>query len=100
MSCSYCIHDFCAHPARIPQKWWTGICFFTLHIPLVSALTLCGDSMAEFVAEEHVESALRWIACETYAIGMVGLWCLAMIEHERDIKGELWLPKVSVPQGA
>lgn len=68
--------------------------YYTLHIPIVSALTLCGDSMAELVKEDHVSSAIRWIACETYAIGMIGLWCLAMIECERDEKGELWLPKV------
>jgi hypothetical protein len=50
--------------------------------------------MAEFVRAEHVSQSLRWIACETYAIGMIGIWSLAMIEYERDGKGELWLPKV------
>lgn len=51
--------------------------------------------MAEQVREDHVSSAIRWIACEMYAIGMIGIWCLGMIECERDQKGELWLPKVS-----
>jgi hypothetical protein len=50
--------------------------------------------MADMVREEHVSSAIRYIACETYAIGMVGLWLLAAIEHERDEKGELWISKV------
>lgn len=52
--------------------------------------------MAELVRYNHVSNAIRWIACETYAIGMIGVWCLAWIEHERDAKGELWLPKVRV----
>jgi hypothetical protein len=76
------------------QKWWKGVLYFTLHIPIVCALTLCGDSMAELVREDHVSQAIRWFACETYATGMIGIWCLAMLEHERDAKGELWLPKV------
>jgi hypothetical protein len=50
--------------------------------------------MAEFIREEHVNQAVRWIACETYAIGMIGNWCLSWLEYERDEKGELWLPKV------
>lgn len=79
------------HPIR--YKVERGIAFFTLHLPIVCALTLCGDSMADFVRESHVESAVRWIACETYAIGMIGMWCLATLEHSKDAKGELWLPK-------
>lgn len=51
--------------------------------------------MAEFIREDHISQALRWIACETYAIGMIGNWWLALLEFERDEKGELWLPKVS-----
>ncbi|UZJ51961.1 hypothetical protein CBS101457_001281 [Exobasidium rhododendri] len=81
------------HPIR--YKWLNGILYFTLHLPLVSAMTLCGDSMADLVRDEHVSNSIRWIACETYAISMIALWSLAMIEHERDARGELWLPKLA-----
>lgn len=79
------------HPLRYEIR--RGIAYITLHLPIVCALTLCGDSMADFVRNARVESSIRWIACETYAIGMIGMWCLAMLEHSKDAKGELWLPK-------
>lgn len=79
------------HPIR--RSGPHAIVFFVIHVPLVSALTLCGDIMAEFVKDEHVEDPLRWFACETYAVGMVCLWVLGMIEKDRDDVGELWMPQ-------
>ncbi|CAO1638383.1 unnamed protein product [Parajaminaea phylloscopi] len=79
------------HPIRHSGR--RAITWFNVHLPLVCALTLCGDVMAEFVAEELVEQPLRWMLCESYAIGMIGLWVLAMIEADRDEVGDLWIRK-------
>jgi low temperature requirement protein LtrA len=79
------------HPLRHSVKHAMG--FFTLHLPIVSSLTLCGDALADFIKEERVPSGVRYLACESYAVGTIMLWCLAMLEHERDEPGELWLPK-------
>lgn len=79
------------HPLRFSVWHATG--FLSLHLPLVSALTLCGDSLADFIKEERVPSGVRWLACESFAVGMIVLWILAMLERERDEKGELWLPR-------
>ena len=75
------------HPLRYSVI--RAMCFFSIHLPIVSSLTLCGDALADFIREEHVPSGVRWLACESYAVGIIMLWCLAMLEHERDEKGEL-----------
>ncbi|PWO00818.1 hypothetical protein FA09DRAFT_358177 [Tilletiopsis washingtonensis] len=79
------------HPIRHSVR--TVIPWFTLHLPIVSALTLCGDSMADLTKEQFVPQAIRWITCGTYAIGMLGMWALAMLEQETDMPGELWVRK-------
>ncbi|KAK0536325.1 hypothetical protein OC834_001229 [Tilletia horrida] len=79
------------HPIR--RNTPSAFVWFTIHIPIVSALTLCGDACAEFVKELEVSDGIRWMLCETYAIGMLGIWVLAMIEEERDAPGELFLHK-------
>ncbi|CEH13489.1 Low temperature requirement A [Ceraceosorus bombacis] len=79
------------HPLR--HGMHRALLFFNLHLPIVSALTLCGDAMADLIHESAVKSGVRWIACESYAVGMLGLWCLATLEVERDAPGELWFPK-------
>lgn len=68
--------------------------WFTVHLPIVSALTICGDATAELVREVEVEPGVRWIFCGGYAIGMIGLTLLAFLEQEMDKPGELWMPKV------
>lgn len=79
------------HPLR--HSMYHATAFLFLHLPVVSALTLCGDALADFVKEDRVSSGVRWLACESYAVGMIVLWILAMLERERDEKGELWLPR-------
>ncbi|CAD6906397.1 unnamed protein product [Tilletia controversa] len=79
------------HPIR--RNTMSACAWFTLHIPVVSALTLCGDACAEFVKELEVTEGVRWMLCETYAVGMVGIWALAMIEEDRDEAGELYIHK-------
>ncbi|KAK0562904.1 hypothetical protein OC861_005080 [Tilletia horrida] len=79
------------HPIRRNTK--SAFLWFTIHMPIVSALTLCGDACAEFVKELEVKDGVRWMLCETYAIGMIGIWVLAMIEQEKDQPGELYIPK-------
>lgn len=79
------------HPFR--KSVWNATAFLSLHLPLVSALTLCGDALADFIKEDKVPSGVRWLACESFAVGMIILWILAILEHERDTKGELWLPR-------
>ncbi|PWN38115.1 uncharacterized protein FA14DRAFT_159840 [Meira miltonrushii] len=79
------------HPLR--YSVWHATGFLFLHLPVVSALTLCGDALADFIKEDRVPSGVRWLACESFAVGMIALWMLAMLEHERDEKGELWLPR-------
>ncbi|KAE8222422.1 hypothetical protein CF319_g4374 [Tilletia indica] len=81
------------HPIRRNTK--SAFLWFTLHIPVVSALTLCGDACAEFVKELEVYEGVRWMLCETYAVGMVGIWGLAMIEEDRDAPGELYIHKTA-----
>lgn len=83
------------HPLRYSVH--RAMVFFTCHLPIVSALTLCGDALADFVKETRVSSGVRWMACASYAVGMIMLWALAIVEHERDAKGELWFPKVRIP---
>lgn len=79
------------HPIR--HSVYTVAIYFTVHIPLVAAMTVCGDAMGEMIKETHVSSGLRWLVCETYAVTMLGMWVLAMIEVEEDAKGMLWVPK-------
>lgn len=79
------------HPLR--HSVWHATGFLTLHLPVISALTLCGDALADFIREERVPSGVRWLACESFSVGIIVLWILGMLEHERDAKGELWLPK-------
>lgn len=50
--------------------------------------------MAELTKELAINNGIRWIACETYAVGMIGMWGLAWLETETDKPGELWIPKV------
>lgn len=59
-----------------------------------SALTLCGDALADLVKENHVSNGIRWMSCGSYGVGMLGIWALAILEREEDKPGELWLPKV------
>jgi len=80
------------HPIR--QSNWHAVAWFSLHFPIVAALTLVGDTTYEFVAdEEGLSDALRWFLSGGYAVAMVGLWVLAMLEVEGDERGVLWLPK-------
>lgn len=79
------------HPIRRGTP--SAFAWFTVHMPIVSALTLCGDACAEFVKELEVNDGVRWMLCETYAIGMIGIWVLAQIEEERDGPGELYISK-------
>ncbi|MCO5554358.1 hypothetical protein L7F22_007887 [Adiantum nelumboides] len=85
------------HPLR--YSVWHATGFLSLHLPVVSALTLCGDALADFIKEERVPSGVRWLACESFAVGMIVLWILAMLEHERDEKGELWFPRPPENEG-
>lgn len=79
------------HPLRHSTRH--AMAFFSMHLPILSSLTLCGDAMADLIKEERVSSGVRYLACESYAVGTIMLWCLAMLEHERDERKELWLPK-------
>ncbi|KDN49901.1 hypothetical protein K437DRAFT_283433 [Tilletiaria anomala UBC 951] len=80
------------HPLR--RSVVTAQAWFFLHIPLVSALTLFGDACGDFTKEQLVESAVRWILCTTYAIAMLCVWLLAMIEGDNDARGDVWVPKL------
>lgn len=80
------------HPIR--HSMTSALLWFNIHLPIVCALTLCGDVMAEMIAESEVERPLAWLVCESYAVAMVGLWALAMIECDLDKPGDLWIPKV------
>lgn len=79
------------HPIR--RSMHHAIPYFVLHLPLVSAITLCGDVTAELVKENEVAQGLRWIFSATYAIGMVSTALLVMLEKEHDEKGELFWSK-------
>ena len=79
------------HPIR--RSMAHALPYFALHLPLVSAITLCGDATAELVKENEVAQGIRWIFASTYAIGMVSTALLVMLEKEHDAKGELWLSK-------
>lgn len=79
------------HPIR--HSMFTVFVFFSAHIPIVAAMTICGDGMGEMIKEKEAASGLRWLVCESYAVTMLGLWVLAAIEVEQDDKGELWMPK-------
>ncbi|PWZ02640.1 hypothetical protein BCV70DRAFT_209227 [Testicularia cyperi] len=79
------------HPIR--RSMSTAMAWFILHLPLAAALTLCGDSTAELVKEEHVAQGVRWMYAATYAISMVCTVLLVAIEQEHDIPGELYFAK-------
>ncbi len=71
-----------------------ALLYFVLHLPLVSAITLCGDATAELVKEnEGVAQGVRWIFSASYAIGLVSTALLVMLEEELDDKGELFFTK-------
>ncbi|CDU23991.1 uncharacterized protein SPSC_02620 [Sporisorium scitamineum] len=79
------------HPIR--RSMMHALPYFALHLPLVSAITLCGDATAELVKENEVAQGIRWIFAATYAIGMVSTALLVMLEKEHDEPGELFLSK-------
>ncbi|GAC73602.1 hypothetical protein PANT_9c00207 [Moesziomyces antarcticus T-34] len=79
------------HPIRRSMSY--AIPFFGLHLPLVSAITLCGDATAELVKENEVAQGIRWIYSVTYAIGMISTALLVMLEKELDAPGELFFSK-------
>ncbi|TKY90607.1 hypothetical protein EX895_000605 [Sporisorium graminicola] len=79
------------HPIR--RSVLHAVPYFALHLPLVSAITLCGDATAELVKENEVAQGIRWIFAATYAIGMVSTALLVMLEKEHDEPGELFFSK-------
>lgn len=79
------------HPIR--RSMGHAIPFFALHLPLVSAITLCGDATAELVKENEVAQGIRWIFASTYAIGLISTALLVMLEKEHDARGELFFSK-------
>ncbi|KZT60766.1 hypothetical protein CALCODRAFT_84347 [Calocera cornea HHB12733] len=80
------------HPIR--HSNWFAVFWFSLHFPIVAALTLVGDTTYEFVAEEEgLSDGHRWMFSGGYAVAMIGIWMLAMLERERDEPGVLWLSK-------
>lgn len=79
------------HPIR--RTMWHALPWFALHLPLVSAITLCGDATAELVKENEVAQGIRWIFSVTYAIGLVSTALLVMLEKEHDVRGELFFSK-------
>ncbi|SOV08371.1 uncharacterized protein UDID_00586 [Ustilago sp. UG-2017a] len=79
------------HPIRRPMTY--GLPYFVLHLPLVSALTLCGDATAELVKHDHVHQGVRWIYAASYSIGLISTALLVMLEKEHDAPGELFFPK-------
>ncbi|SPO20974.1 uncharacterized protein UTRI_00451 [Ustilago trichophora] len=79
------------HPIR--RTMWHALPYFVLHLPLVSAITLCGDATAELVKENEVAQGIRWIFSATYTIGMVSTALLVMLEKEHDAPGELFFSK-------
>ncbi|KAJ9475219.1 hypothetical protein PHBOTO_005311 [Pseudozyma hubeiensis] len=79
------------HPIRRDMQH--AIPYFALHLPLVSAITLCGDATAELVKENEVAQGIRWIFSASYAIGMVSTALLVMLEKEHDAPGELFFSK-------
>lgn len=87
---SYAKH--CSHPLRFSTT--TAWIFLSIHIPLVSALTLFGDACGDLVKERITTQSIRWIMCGTYSIGMVCVWILAMIEKCHDKPGDTWIAKV------
>jgi low temperature requirement protein LtrA len=70
-----------------------ALLWFTLHLPFVSALTLCGDSTAELISETEVPQGVRWIFSASYAIAMISLTLIAYTECDHDEAGVLWFPK-------
>jgi hypothetical protein len=69
--------------------------WFTLHIPIVSALTIVGDATGVLVRENiDVATGIRWIFCGGYSVAMFFIWALAMLEFEEDLPNELWFPRV------
>jgi hypothetical protein len=79
------------HPLRHSMN--SAFAWFTLHIPLVSAVTLCGDSTAELIKDEEVPDGIRWIFSGAFAVAMLSLASLALLEKEHDEAGELWFSK-------
>ncbi|KZP00219.1 hypothetical protein CALVIDRAFT_325162 [Calocera viscosa TUFC12733] len=80
------------HPIRHSNLF--ASLWFSLHFPIVAALTLVGDTTYEFVAEDDgLSDGHRWMFSGGYAVAMIGIWAIAMLERERDEPGVLWLSK-------
>ncbi|CBQ67797.1 conserved hypothetical protein [Sporisorium reilianum SRZ2] len=79
------------HPIRRSMRH--ALPYFALHLPLVSAITLCGDATAELVKHNEVAQGIRWIFAASYAVGMVATALLVMLEKEHDAPGELFFSK-------
>jgi hypothetical protein len=69
--------------------------WFSIHLPIVSALTIVGDASAELIKDNlDVSSGVRWIFCGGYSVAMLGIWALAMLDTDEDAPGEIWFPMV------
>ena len=69
--------------------------WFTVHVPIVSALTIVGDASAELIKDNlEVPEGVRWIFCGGYSVAMIGIWGLAMLDTDEDEPGEIWFPMV------
>lgn len=79
------------HPIR--HSGPSCMTWFTLHLPFVAAIALCGDTTAELVREQEVAQGIRWMFSGSYAVAMVCLTCIALLERETDKPGELWFNK-------
>jgi low temperature requirement protein LtrA len=80
------------HPLRRSAN--TAFGWFALHIPLVASLTLAGEACGELVREEEVQQGVRWMFCGGICVGLVCLAVLALLEHEKDERGTLYMRKV------
>jgi hypothetical protein len=81
------------HPIR--HSGASCVTWFSLHLPLVAAITLCGDTTAELVHEQEVPQGIRWMFSGSYAVAMVSLTCIALLERETNKPRELWLSKTA-----
>ena len=79
------------HPIR--HSMASCVTWFSLHLPFVAAITLCGDTTAELVHEQEVPQGVRWMFSGSYAVAMISLTCIALLERETDKPGELWFSK-------
>ena len=86
------------HIMILPTTWksvLTADLWFSIHLPIVSALTIVGDASAELIKDNlDVPSGVRWIFCGGYSVAMIGIWALAMLDTDEDAPGEIWFPMV------